>query len=93
MQWRRGGEVRNAHLAVVNRGKGSRLPSLNDAHQNHGGSAQFFESLGFSREDSERLMAGASERRPAGEVKSGRSAHGEKSVGDGWLSAHTQEKP
>lgn len=84
-------KLRNVHLAVVDRAKVLDY-LLNEAHPDNGGKAQFFASLGFSREDSERLMRALREVAEHGEVvKSGESAHGEKYVVDGWLSAHTQE--
>ena len=43
-------KLRNAHLAVVDRGKILDY-LLNDAHPDNGGKARFFASLGFSRED------------------------------------------
>ena len=84
-------KLRNGHLAVVDRGKVLDY-LLNEAHPDNGGKAQFFASLGFSREDPERLMRALREVAEHGQVvKSGESAHGEKYVVDGWLSAHTQE--
>jgi hypothetical protein len=85
-------KLRNAHLAVVDRGKVLDY-LLNDAHPDNGGKAPFFESLGFSREDPERLMRALRDVAEHGEVvTSGGSVHGEKYVVDGWLPAHTQEK-
>jgi hypothetical protein len=86
-----GVKLRNAHLAVVDRAKLLDY-LLNEAHPDNGGKAQFFASLGFSREAPERLMSALREVAEHGEVvKSGESAHGEKYVVDGWLSADTQE--
>ena len=48
-------KLRNAHLAVVDRGKVVDY-LLNEAHPDNGGKARFFVSLGFSRENPERLM-------------------------------------
>ena len=84
-------KVRNAHLAVIDRGKVLDY-LLNEAHPDNGGKARFFASLGFSREDPERLMRALRDVAEHGEVvKSGEWVHGEKYVVDGWLSAHTQE--
>ncbi len=84
-------KLRNAHLAVIDRGKVLDY-LLNEAHSDNGGKARFFASLGFSREDPERLMRALRDVAEHGEVvKSGESVHGEKYVVDGWLSAHTQE--
>ena len=90
--WHNAGDVklRNAHLAVVDRAKVLDY-LLNEAHPDNGGKAQFFASLGFAREDPERLRRVLWEVAEHGEVvKSGESAHGEKYVVDGWLSAHTE---
>jgi hypothetical protein len=84
-------KLRNAHLAVVDRGKVLEY-LLNEAHPDNGGKAQFFTSLSFSREEPERLMKALREVAEQGKViKSAVSLHGEKYVVDGWLSAHTQE--
>jgi hypothetical protein len=84
-------KLRNAHLAVVDRGKILDY-LLNDAHPDNGGKARFFASLGFSREDPDSLIKALRDVAQHGEVvDSGKSAHGEKHVVDGWLSAHTQE--
>lgn len=84
-------KLRNAHLAVVDRAKVVDY-LLNEAHPDNGGKARFFVLLGFSREDPGRLMKALRDVGEHGEVvTSGESAHGEKYVVDGWLSAHTQE--
>jgi hypothetical protein len=84
-------KLRNAHLAVVDRGKVLDY-LLNEAHPDNGGKAGFFVSLGFSRADPERLMKALRDVAEHGEVvNSSESVHGEKYVVDGWLSAHTQE--
>jgi hypothetical protein len=84
-------KLRNAHLAVADRAKVLDY-LLNEAHPDNGGKAQFFASLGFTREDPERLMRALGEVAEHGKVvKSGESAHGQKYVVDGWLSAHTEE--
>jgi hypothetical protein len=84
-------KLRNAHLAVVDRGKVLDY-LLNEAHPDNGGKARFFASLGFSREDPERSMGALRDIAEHGDVvNSGESVHGEKYVVDGWLSAHTQE--
>lgn len=53
--WHNSGNVkfRNAHLAVVDRGKVLDY-LLNEAHPDNGGKARFFVLLGFSRDDPER---------------------------------------
>ena len=48
-------KLRNAHLAVVDRGKVFDY-LLNEAHPDNGGKGRFFASLGFSREDPDRLI-------------------------------------
>ena len=84
-------KLRNAHLAVVDRGKVLDY-LLNDAHPDNGGKARFFASLGFPREDPDSLIKALRDVAQHGEVvDSEKSAHGEKHVVDGWLSAHTQE--
>ena len=83
-----------AHCNQRVRLQGNRLirSTRNEAHPDNGGKARFFMSLGFSREDPERLMRALREVAEHGDVaKSAESAHGEKYVVDGWLSAHTQE--
>ena len=82
--------LRNAHLAVVDRGKVLDY-LLDEAHQDNGGKARFFASLGFSREDPERLIRALRDVATHGAiVSSGLSVHGEKVV-DGSLLAHTEE--
>lgn len=84
-------KLRNAHLAVVDRGKVLDY-LLNEAHPDNGGKARFFAMLGFSREHPERLMNALRDVAEHGEVvKSAESVHGAKYVVDAWLSAHTQE--
>ena len=84
-------KLRNAHLAVVDRGKVLDY-LLNEAHPDNGGKARFFALLGFSRDDPERLMEALRDVAEHGELAiGGESIHGEKFVVDGWLSAHTQE--
>jgi hypothetical protein len=84
-------KLRNAHLAVIDRTKVLDY-LLNEAHPDNGGKARFFAMLGFSREDSERLIAALRAVAEHGEVvSSAESAHGEKHVVDGRLSGHTQE--
>jgi hypothetical protein len=83
--------LRNAHLAVVDRGKVVDC-LLNEAHPDNGGKARFFVSLGFSRVNPERLMEALRDVAEHGQVvHSGESAHGEKYVVDGWLTMHTEE--
>ena len=84
-------KLRNAHLAVVDRSKVLDY-LLNEAHPDNGGKARFFGSLGYSREDPDRLMQAL--REVAGHeeiVSSTESPHGQKYVVDGQLSGHTQE--
>jgi Domain of unknown function (DUF6883) len=84
-------KLRNAHLAVVDRGKVLDY-LLNEAHPDNGGKARFFALLGFSREDPERLMMALRNIAKHGEVvSSGESVHGEKYGVDGWLASHTEE--
>jgi hypothetical protein len=84
-------EAHNADLAVVDRAKVLDY-LLNEAHPDNGGKAQFFASLGFSREAPERLIKALREVAERGEViSSAESVHGETYVVDGWLSVHTQE--
>ena len=84
-------KLRNAHLAVIDRGKVLDY-LLNAAHPDNGGKARFFEFLGYSRQDPERLMKALRDVGEYGDViSSAESAHGEKYVVDGWLSGHTQE--
>ena len=85
-------KLRNAHLAVIDRSKVLEY-LLNEAHPDNGGKARFFASLGFSRDDPERLMKALRDVAEHGDVVSStESVHGEKHVVDGWLSVHTQER-
>ena len=82
-------KLRNAHLAGVDRHKVVDY-LLNGAHPDNGGKAEFFMSLGFSRSEPEWLMAALLAVAQDGEVsETAESVHGEKSVVEGWLSAHT----
>jgi len=84
-------KLRNAHLAVVDRGKVLDY-LLNETHPENGGKARSFALLGFSREDPEGLMGALRDVAEHGVVvSSAESVHGEKYVIDGWLSVHTQE--
>lgn len=84
-------KLRNAHLAIVDRGKIVDY-LLHEAHPDNGGKARFFASLGFSREDPERLVMALRDVAEHGEVvKSAESVHGEKYVVEGSLSRQTQE--
>jgi hypothetical protein len=84
-------KLRNAHLAVVERHKIVDY-LLDAAHPDNSGKARFFESLGFSVDEPERLMTALRAVAVDGKVvKTGRSVHGEKFVVEGWLSAHTEE--
>jgi len=84
-------KLRNAHLAVVDRGKIVDY-LLQEAHPDNGGKARFFTSLGFSRDDPERLVMALRDVAEHGEVvKSAESVHGKKYVVEGSLSRHTQE--
>jgi hypothetical protein len=71
-------KLANAHLAVVDRTKVADY-LLNDAHPDNGGKARFFVSLGFSRQDPERLMRALRDVAENGEVvKAAESLHGAK---------------
>ena len=84
-------KLRNAHLAVVERQKVIDY-LLNAAHPDNSGKAQFFESLGFSNAEPERLAAALRAVAENGDVvEDVHSVHGEKYVVEGWLSAHTEE--
>jgi cell division inhibitor SulA len=84
-------KLRNAHLAAVDQSKVVDY-LMNGGHPDNGGKAQFFESLGFSRKEPEHLMTALRAVAADGDiVESTRSAHGEKHVVDGWLSAHTEQ--
>lgn len=91
--WHNTGDVklRNAHLAVIDRGKVLDY-LLNEAHPDNGGKARFFALLGFTRKDPDHLMRALRNVAEQGEVvHRGESVHGEKFVVDGWLSAQTEE--
>lgn len=84
-------KLRNGHLATVDHSKVVDY-LLNEAHPDNGGKARFFVSLGFSREEPERLIKALRELAGQGDVaESSKSVHGEKYVVDGTLSGHTQE--
>ena len=84
-------KLRNAHLAVIDRSKVLDY-LLNEAHPDNGGKARFFASLGFSREDPDRLIKALRDVAEHGEVvSSAESAHGQKCVVDGQVSGQTQE--
>jgi hypothetical protein len=84
-------KLRNAQLAAIDRSKVVDY-LLNEAHPDNGGKARFFASLGYSREDPERLIQALRDVAEHGEVvSSAESVHGQKHVVDGWLSVHTQE--
>ncbi|MDA1183705.1 MAG: hypothetical protein O2930_03555 [Acidobacteria bacterium] len=73
-------KLRNAQLAVVERGKVLDY-LLDEAHPDNGGKARFFASLGFSREYPERLMRALRQVAEHGEVaKSAASVHGENTL-------------
>jgi hypothetical protein len=83
-------KLRNAHLAVVERLKIVDY-LLNSTHPDNGGKAQFFESLGYSVDDADLLIAALRAVARTGEVvESVESAHGEKYVVDGQLSSQTE---
>jgi len=84
-------QLRNAHLAVVERDK--RLEYLlNAAHPDNGGKAQFFESLGFTAENPELLAGALHAVAQTGEVvEMVESTHGEKYVVDGRVSSQTEK--
>jgi hypothetical protein len=82
--------LRNAHLAVVERHKIVDY-LLNSAHPDNGGKAQFFESLGFSIDVPELLINALRTVAQTGEVvESVESSHGEKHVVDGPISSQTE---
>jgi hypothetical protein len=83
-------KLRNAHLAVVERHKIVDY-LLNSAHPDNGGKARFFESLGFSVDATDLLIAALREIAQTGEVvESVETSHGEKYVVDGSLSSQTE---
>ena len=85
-------KLRNAHLAVVERQKVVEY-LLNAAHPDNSGKARFFESLAFSIEEPEHLIAALRAVAENGDVvESAHSIHGEKYVVEGWLSAHTLKR-
>jgi hypothetical protein len=82
--------LRNAHLAVVERPKIVDY-LLNSAHPDNGGKAQFFESLGFSIDAPELLVYALRTVARTGEVvERVESSHGEKYVVDGSVSSQTE---
>jgi hypothetical protein len=84
-------KLHNARLAVVEQQKVVDY-LLNSAHADNSGKARFFESLGFSIEEPERLVAALralAERSDV--VESVDSVHGKKYIVEGWLSAQTEE--
>lgn len=84
-------KLRNAHIAAIDRSKVFDY-LLNETHPDNGGKARFFASLGYSREDPERLIQALRDVAKNGEVvSSAESVHGQKYIVDGWLSVHTQE--
>lgn len=86
-------QLRNAHLAVVERHKVLEY-LLNAAHPDNGGKAQFFESLGFTSENPELLAGALRAVAQTGEVVGlDESTHGEKYVVDGTVSSQTEESP
>ncbi len=85
-------KLRNAHIAVVERRKVVDY-LLNAAHPDNGGKAKFFESLGFSIDDPERLMNALLLVARSGEVvESVKSSHGEKYVVDGSIPSQTDTR-
>lgn len=83
-------KLRNARLAIVDRGKVVDY-LLNEAHPDNGGKSRFFGLLGYSREDPEPLMQALRDVGEHGDVVGrAESAHGQKYVVDGRLSGHTQ---
>jgi hypothetical protein len=84
-------QLRNAHLAVVERHKLLEY-LLNASHPDNGGKAQFFESLGFTSENPELLVGALSAVAEIGEVMEiVESTHGEKYVVDGRISSQTEK--
>lgn len=69
--------LRNAHLAAIDRNKVVDY-LLNEAHPDNGGKTRFFASLGYSREDPERLIQALRDVAEHGEVvSSAESVHGQ----------------
>ena len=84
-------QLRNAHLAVVERHKLLEY-LLNAAHPDNSGKAQFFESLGFTSENPEALVGALHTVAQMGEVvEMVDSIHGEKYVVDGQVSSQTEQ--
>lgn len=82
-------KLRNAHLAIVERHKIVDY-LLNSAHPDNGGKARFFESIGFSVENTELLMRALHAVAQIGDVvEEAESPHGEKYVVDGAVTAHS----
>jgi hypothetical protein len=82
-------KLRNAHLAVVERSKVVDY-LLNPKHPDNGGKARFFESLGFTADDPDRLVSALLTLASTGDVvETTQSAHGEKHVVDGSVSSQT----
>src|SRR5438093_12805837 len=78
-------KLQNARLAVVERQKVVEY-LLNAAHPDNGGKAKFFQSLGFSVADPERLASALLLVARDGDViESIQSSHGQKYVVDGWI--------
>jgi hypothetical protein len=81
-------KLRNAHLAVVERQKVVEY-LLNAAHPDNSGKARFFESLAFSIEESDRLIAALPAIAANGDVvESAHSIHGEKLLSRVAVGAH-----
>jgi len=84
-------QLRNAHLAVVERHKVLEY-LLNAAHPAQCGKAQFFESFGFTSENPELLVGALHTVAQIGEVvEMVDSTHGEKYVVDGRVSSQTEK--
>jgi hypothetical protein len=82
-------KLRNAPLAIVERPKVVDY-LLNSAHPDNGGKAEFFESLGFSKESPDLLIRALRAVAQTGEVvESAESPHGDKYVVDGSVSSQT----
>ncbi len=81
----------NAALAIVSHDKVIDY-LLNEAHPDNGGKARFFESLGFSKQDPDRLVVALKNVAEQGTVvKHDRSVHGDKYLVDGHLMAHVEK--
>jgi len=84
-------QLRNAHLAVVERHKVLEY-LLNAAHPDNSGKAQFFESLSLTNENPELLVGALHAVAQTGEVvERVESNHGEKYVVDGRVSSQTEK--